>query len=508
MIQKKKKDWFKTKKYPHIDTPISVSDRNKIEAYIRNEEKISQHSFLPFIHKTSLVRKFRKKYCPCCGNCISLNEKGNPIRVADKKKRELFYASHLDSLIYSYYSQKLSLKYEYFIKNNNLNDVVLAYRSIPISSASNSPCKCNIDFANDVFEIIYNFPHSEFDVIAFDITSYFDNLNHKILLEKWGKILDVERLPSDHFNIFKNITRFSYIDIVDLFEEFKDNILTQKTNAKGEKLEVKKRKVAKLKFMRNQNAIAFCNKADFLKIKHKLIKPNKTIKQKDGSTIKRDFGIPQGSPISSTLANIYLIDFDKIINEYVTKQNGFYKRYSDDIVIILPKGNRNNIIQLIQNQISEYKLEIQDSKTQIFEFVREDNFLKCGQVFKNLTNWNKNFIYLGFEFNGNSVLLKNSSISGYYRKLKRHIRRAKYFSKIHKKEIFKRRILKKFTYRGAKRTRKRLWDENTKSFKVYDSYNYGNFLTYVNKASSKMINNKIKNQLKRHWNKVNMLIKP
>jgi hypothetical protein len=507
MIQRKKKDWFKTKKYPHIDTPISISDRNKIEAYIRNEEKISQHSFLPFIHKTSLVRRFRKKYCPCCGNCISLNEKGKPIRVPDQKKRELFYASYFDSLIYSYYSQKLSSKYELFVKNNNLNDVILAYRSIPVSSAPKSPCKCNIDFANDVFEIIYNFPHSEFDVIAFDITSYFDNLNHKILLEKWSKILDVKRLPSDHFNIFKNITRFSYIDIVDLFEEFKDNILTQKTNAKGEKLKVKKRKVARLRFMRNQNAIAFCDKSDFLKIKHKLIRSNKTIKLKDGSIAKQDFGIPQGSPISSTLANIYLMDFDKIINEYVAQRNGFYRRYSDDIVVISPNGNRNDIIQLIQNEISKHKLEIQDSKTQIFEFIRQDNSLKCGQVFKDLTNWNKNFVYLGFEFDGNSVLLKNSSISGYYRKLKRHVSRAKYYSRRYNKEIFKRRILKKFTYRGAKRTRKRLWNEKIKSFKTYDSYNYGNFLTYANKASYKMINNKIKNQLKGHWNKVNMLIK-
>lgn len=507
MIKKKKKDWFKIKRYPHIDSQISINDRKKIENYIFNTNNISKHSFLPFIHKTSLVKKFRKNYCRDCGKCISKSIDGKPIRIADQKKRELFYASHLDSLIYSYYSSLISNKYEEYLKANGLNEVVLAYRSIPITNTENSPNKCNIDFANDLFKCISSYEYENFDVIAFDITSYFDNLNHKILREKWCKILNEEKLPSDHFNVYKNITRFSYVDIVDLFEKFKNNILTQKTLADGTKSEIKPQKISKIKFMKNQNAIAFCHKEDFLKVKHKLIKPNKLKKQEDGTFIKRDFGIPQGSPISSILANIYLIDFDKIINDFITKHNGFYRRYSDDIVIVIPRGYREKVIEYTQTQISEYKLEIQSSKTQIFEFVREDNKLKCGQVFNLCTNWNKNFIYLGFEFDGNTVLIKNSSVSGYYRKLKRHIRRAKYYSKKHKKEIFKRRILKKFTYKGAKRTRKRLWDENSESFKTFDSYNYGNFLTYSNKASFKMINNKIKSQMKSHWNKVYKEIK-
>lgn len=87
-------------------------------SYILNPKNIAKHSFLPFIHKTSLVRKFRKKY----------DENGNPIkeethkiqRVKGQKKRELFYASHLDSLIYSYYSYQLSDKYEKLIKEYKL----------------------------------------------------------------------------------------------------------------------------------------------------------------------------------------------------------------------------------------------------------------------------------------------------------------------------------------------------------------------------------------------------
>jgi hypothetical protein len=48
------------------------------------------------------------------------------------------------------------------------------------------------------------------------------------------------------------------------------------------------------------------------------------------------FGIPQGSPISDLLANIYLVDFDCEIQSLVSSVGGVYRRYSDDILIILP----------------------------------------------------------------------------------------------------------------------------------------------------------------------------
>ena len=95
--------------------------------------------------------------------------------------------------------------------------------------------------------------------------------------------------------------------------------------------------------------------------------------------------------------------------------------------------------------------------------------------------------------------------------MKRTIRRAKHFSsKIHSKNknvIFKRRILKKFSYKGAKRTRKYIWDEKTKKFIKSESYNWGNFLSYAYKASNIMVSNKIKQQTKRHWNIINRHLK-
>ena len=69
----------------------------------------------------------------------------------------------------------------------------------------------------------------------------------------------------------------------------------------------------------------------------------------------------------------------------------------------------------------------------------------CGQLFKdNIINRNKNLIYLGFEYDGEKVLLKSASLAGFYRKMKKSIRRGIYYSIKHKKEVFKRRLYKKY----------------------------------------------------------------
>ena len=508
-MDKKKKDWFKLKRYPHIGLPLDINDRYKwIQQYVTNPEKVAKHSFLPFIHKTSRVKKYRKNYIINDGKLIKTEIEGKKAyREGSEKKRELFYASHLDSLIFSYYSTILSEKYEEKIQELNLDEVVNAYRSVKINTEDEkSPNKCNIDFANDVFKYILNYQEDQFTVIAFDISSFFDNLNHKLLREVWGNIIGESKLPVDHFNVFKNITRFSHVDIVDIFNEFKDRIYTRKLSKENQPLEIKQKKVAHIRFLRNQNAIAFCTKDEFIKVKHKLLQPSKT-RIKDGKIIYRDYGIPQGSPISSILANMYLINFDRTINDFITNNGGIYRRYSDDMVVVCPLTKKDALSKLVYEEIEKYKLTIQSKKTQIFQFKKVQNKLVCGQEFEEVVNWNKNFIYLGFEFDGQTVLLKSASISSFYRKMKRTIRSAKHYSKNTNGEIFKKRIFKKFSYKGAKRTRKWIWSNTTKTFEKSDSYNWGNFLSYAYKASNTMINNKIKSQTKRHWNILNNILK-
>ena len=143
-------------------------------------------------------------------------------------------------------------------------------------------------------------------------------------------------------------------------------------------------------------------------------------------------------------------------------------------------------------------------------FEKIGNKFLCGQEFPGGINWNKNLIYLGFEFDGQYTLLKSASISGYYRKMKRTIRRGKYFTnKVGSKtngEFFKRRILSKYSYKGARRRRKFKWDISKCIFVKSDEYDWGNFLSYAYKSKKIMVNNKIYSQTRRHWKKIEKLI--
>ena len=492
------KDWFRIKKYPHIDFPLENSERFRwIQNYITNPKNIAKHSFLPFIHKVSKKRRFRKKYDDY--GRIILTEDGKT-RHKDVKKRELFYASHLDSLIFSYYNHLLYSPYEEKLKEFRLEEVVTAYRRIPQNKENpKSSNKCNIDFANDIFKIIKQYPKEKFAVITFDIKSFFDNINHSLLRTAMMEVLGVEKLSSDFFNIFKNITRFSYVDIQDIFKEYQNEIICKKTNKKDRKIKEVKKKISRLKFLKNQEAIAFCNKKDFLKNKKHLIKSHKFIKE-EGKLIPRNFGIPQGSPISSTLANLYLLNFDKKVNDFITSKDGYYKRYSDDMIIVCSYEDIKCVENLIYEEIRKYKLEIQKHKTQKFIFERGGGKMTCGQLFKdNIINWNKNLIYLGFEYDGEKVLLKSASLAGFYRKMKKSIRRGIYYSIKHKKEVFKRRLYKKYTFRGARRYKIYHWSIREKKFIPTSKQNWGNFLSYAKKASNIIEDNKIKSQIKNHW---------
>jgi len=494
-------EWFTVKRYPHIGLPLEWKDKRKVCSYITNREKIASHSFFPFIHKTITSRKFRKEYDKD-GNL--LNE-GKRVHL-NSKKREIYYASHLDSNIYSYYGFSLNEKYEKILHSKNLEEVVTAYRKIPLIKNTTEKVrnKCNIDFANDIFKYIHDNQQSDLVAITFDIKSFFDTLNHKKLKQAWSKILEESQLPDDHYKVFRNITKFSYVEETELFYLFQNQIVTKsKTGV------IRKKKVSKLKYMQNQNAIAFCDKRDIHLIRKKgLIRANK---RTDEGRL-RDYGICQGSPISAILANIYMLDFDEYINHKINNINGVYRRYSDDMVIICSKEYKDFVINLMEYSIENIsKLKIQTNKTQIFHFYQKNRRLVCGQEFDgklNENSENRNFEYLGFSFDGETVLLKNSTLARYYRKMKLNVRRCKYYSKVINNDtngkIFKRRLYKQFSYIGSRRSRKyERVRGTTNRWKITHKYNWGNFITYARLAEKTFKNNRVKSQTKNHWKNLN-----
>jgi len=503
---KKKKDWFRIKRYPHVGMQLEQKDRLWIEEYVKNKTAIAKHAFYPLIHRQLKVRKFRKEVCH--------DGTRSKLRKPSTKDREIFFANHLDSNIYSFYSDLLSKKYEEILNDYGISNCVTAYRKIPKDpTIEKSRNKCNIDFANDVFQYIKNNQEKELVAITFDIKSFFDNLNHSYLKKNWRTILKSGTdLPPDHYNIFKNITKFSYVEEDDLFNEFQEKIIVERKPRSFKEIKIKKKN-----YLRNKRAVAYCSKENIGEIRSKgLIKSNKYIINDSGDKVLRTKGIPQGSPISANLANIYMIDFDKTANDLLTSLNGIYQRYSDDMVAICPKKFEEKVIEHFLSTIKNVHLEIQMSKTQIFHFIYDEvtGRKKCFEKNRNTNRLQNNtvFEYLGFQFDGHYTLIKSASLSGYYRKMKRSFKRSFFYTyhnrTITKGEVFKSRLYKRFTFKGAQR--RRIYQRHptkTNVFTLSHKYDWGNFITYANLASNTITDNKIASQLKNHWKIFHKLMK-
>lgn len=495
-------DWFKLKRYPHLDLPLSIKDYKWIKNYVENEKKIINHSFLPLIHKCIIKRKFRADDAD-----PYRTKKGERKRIIETPKiRHIYYASHMDSLVFSYYNYLLITAYEEKIKKEPFNESIVAYRKIPISQGSDKN-KCNIDFAKSAFQFIRDNSDKNLSVIIADVTSFFDHLNHKILKKQWSKILNETTLPAHHYNVFKALTRLRYVESDQLFNSYKGSMLVEKgvPNKDGEKV-IKRISIESNRYFKEKNAIAYCTKKEFLKNNLNLV-----------ISVQKTIGIPQGSPISATLANIYMWDFDSVIFDRVKSINGFYQRYSDDLIIVCEQKHEDDIIELLRNRIkNQEELEIHPSKTKIYRFEKIEGIIKGFEIDEKTKehNYNGTLEYLGFTFDGHRVLIKNSGFSKFYRSMKRSFRKSASLalhSKNPDKSIFKSKLYKRFTHKGAKR--KLIYRPSKIDPTKYErtkKYYWGNYLSYVYKAndSMKTINESdaIKKQGRKFWKRFNLLM--
>lgn len=496
---KKEKDWFRLKKYPHIGLPLKLADRPWVSAYVSNQERVAAHSFYPLIHRSKIVRKYRKSVDKRTGFRSSE-------RIVSKKERELYYANHLDACIYSFYAKQLNASYEKKLIQLNLDEAVTAYRRISSNPGnSDAPNKSSADFAADVFRYILDHEEDQLVAITFDVKKFFDTLDHGLLKKAWYGLDDRKTLNEAEHNIFKNITDFAFINENEIFDFFKDQIVTE--TATGIKTN---KPVKRFKYLKNAKAIAFCELSGAKSLREAgLVVGNNGVK----GHVKRMKGIPQGTPISAALANVYMLPFDHCINEAVKEIGGLYRRYSDDMIVVCSDNYTDDIIKLFDEAIDERCLEIQHDKTQIFKFIRLDGKFQCAQQYQDRLHPTKNLAYLGFEFDGQRTFLKSASLSSYYRKMKRAVQRSRYYSKSVKKsksvgQLFQTRLYKKFTYLGAKRRLIFIQDKNNATNWIKtESHDWGNYISYAHLAMNKLPNNRIKHQIRRHWSVLNKLIK-
>lgn len=362
--------------YPHFDRFLSGIEANNLAT---NPSLVAKHAFFPFLSFEDKWKKFG-------------SSGPRKLRV---KSRPILYAARSDSYIYEYYREILSRQYEKKLHDANIAHIAIAYRKL--CDATGRSCS-NIDFAREVFEEIGS--RAEGVAIALDISKFFENIDHGYLKNVWMNLLDVPRLPPDHFAVYRSITKYSKIDKKKLY-----NILGIQDSSTKKKA---KQKTA------NKVGYQICD----LKYFREKLRYDKVA---DGDLLQKNTascGIPQGSPISDLLANAVMFEFDKKCFEFCSQYQGYYRRYSDDIVFVLP--NRSDLINEIQSNVSKWlkeislTLEISSKKTRIHEFST-----RAGRkTISAKTAHRCPFEYLGFQFDGRHALFRNSTLSSLSRRIK------------------------------------------------------------------------------------------
>lgn len=416
------------KPYAHFDWRTDIGQQWE---YIADPDKIAKHGFYPFIHYEKRTLKYSKK-------------KGHK-----EKKRDICYAAHIDRCIYQYYSFLLNELYNERVKKDGASASAVAYRTDLHEN--------NIHFSKRAFDFIK--VNSPVHVMIGDFTGFFDNLDHAYLKQQWCSLMGVDRLPPDHFKVFKNITSYSKMELTDLL---RINGL-EDTKSDRKKMNGMARVLTPEQFKENRSLI------------QKHVQP---------------YGIPQGSPISGILANVYMLDVDKQINDAVNELGGMYIRYSDDFMIILPDAPEVDAakeLKRIADMVKQApRLTLEPSKTQYFHF--ENGVLtNCGKIFhENADDSSRTINFLGFSFDGQKVRIRSKTVSKYYYRM---YRKARNIAKMggytpDGKRITGENLYMTYSRKGAKK-------------------GPGNFLTYVNRAASEYgPNEPIKRDTRKHMQKI------
>jgi RNA-directed DNA polymerase len=335
--------WLRRRGYRHFDSPVG-------EGFVpraTDAKFVADHSWSPLISYTKRV----KRYKPA-------------LHKTKFKDRAIMYASHRDACIISYYADQLSRKLEEVYRDAGLCESVIAYRKLG---------KSNYHFAGDA--LTYVRAHAPCVVKCFDVTGFFDNLDHRLLKQALVKIFGFEELPPDWYVVFRNVTAYHHVTLASL-----------KADA---------------------------NFAERLKVRSR--EPLATIAEVKaaGVAIERNpnrFGIPQGTPISAALSNLYMLKLDQALNAACVKHGAFYQRYSDDILIACSPAAEAPLTSILVEALRELKLELKDEKTEraMFDPASPEKFQ-----------------YLGFDMSPAGATLRSASLARQWRKARRSIRRTR-----------------------------------------------------------------------------------
>lgn len=348
-------DWFKSRGYRHFDLPVGEKFANKV----MEPDFVIQHSFVPLLHYTKSEKRYKK--CPKTGK-----------RTITSKDRPIKYASHRDACILSFYASEMNKFLDAHYEAAGLSDSVLAYRALG---------RGNYDFSAEV--LAFAKARAPVTILAFDVSSFFDNLDHALLKRRLKTVLGVTSLPEHWMRVFRAITAFHFVDM----EELKANAMFAarlKENCRDRIASVEELKANGIKFHPNPE----------------LAKGHRR-------------GIPQGTPISAAASNLYMIDFDEAARAFCDSIGALYRRYSDDILVICDPAHAGAAEAKIMDLIKAEKLEISRHKTERTEFTG------TGAVAGKAAQ------YLGFALHEAGPAIRESSLARQWRKMKRAMRRTR-----------------------------------------------------------------------------------
>lgn len=368
------------RKYIHFDKRINIIEPFHL-GLVFDSNKVAKHSFYPFIRNIQRKKHYKKQ------------PPGSPHKTRIVlKERPIDYGAHTDALILSWYSFQLATKYELLIHQLGLENNVIAYRSVGDGMSTYDHVKVVTDFITT---------NPDYVVVALDVKEFFQKVDHKKLRQVWESILDVPRLPPDYYNIYKYVTDYRYVESRHLRKHLGFSRADER------------------KMSRVCDASVFRNKI----VSGGLLKRN-PLKTK---------GIPQGSSISCVLSNAYMLPFDTAVKKVVSNLSGLYLRYSDDILILVPKNNVESVTKFAEDFLeNELDLQINAQKTELTSFVQVNGFLMAQDV---QTGEPSHLSYLGITFDGRRFYLRHKAIARHQKRMLAGLKRSRVIASVKKQSL-------------------------------------------------------------------------
>ena len=381
-----KLQWFKQRAYRHFDVGVNEAFAKKAQ----DPKFVAQHSFLPLIHYMKKEKRYK--------NCAETGK-----RAITTKERPIKFASHRDACILSWYAQQLNEALTAHYEAAGIDDNVIAYRALGRS---------NYHFAAEALAFARN--SAPVMILAFDVSSFFDELDHALLKQRLKIILEVSELSKDWLKVFRAITRFHYVDLEELKQhpEFGARLGGRSRRSKEPIARVAELKTAGITFHPNPKVAA-----------------------------GRRQGIPQGTPISAAASNLYMVEFDAKARAYCDGIGALYRRYSDDVLVICGPDDAAEAEAKIMDLIADEKLEIQPLKTETTLLGAENNLPEVSRAAQ----------YLGFTFDNNGAAIRETSLARQWRRMRKAFQRTRKVAEKRINEgtadcVYTKRLRRRFAY--------------------------------------------------------------